>query len=280
MAANAQTDPSGLVAGIFLGDSSRVPSEPRALFADAGQAHLLSTNGLKCWSVALLFGAVANLALFGVSGLLRSRLQLKLRRLAQPLGCLGGTWLYWLWSDQSVAITRCAAMVSAKFTLDALEVRVQYWRLLLVFYLLSLTVAPRLGDSASFQLTYGCIFGILLVPRLVARFRPSRGLLTPLWDYFWTTTGAVLGMTPTTWLVFGELNFMSVLTSWFAVPLVSFFLLPLGLAQMLLCMPLGLEHAIGTEWLTHGVGVVNAWGAGFLAQTLRWWVALMPTIRI
>ncbi|MBI3544139.1 MAG: ComEC/Rec2 family competence protein [Deltaproteobacteria bacterium] len=279
--ANETSDVSGLVRGIFLGEDSAVAPPVRELFRDAGLSHLLAASGYNCWIVALAFGLALQLAARACAGQLPARISLQARRTAAPLSRLAGAWLFWLWTDQSPPITRSALMITAKSALDAAGIAVPLWRLLLGQYLVSLTVAPALWHSASFQLTYGCLFGILSVPRLFARFRPETGLLSGApWDYFFTSLGAVTGCLPACWIAFGEVNFTSITTNWFAVPPVSFAIMPLALAQMLLLAPgLGVEHTRLGLLATHALGGAASEAATLLHRALAAWMSVAPSLR-
>lgn len=282
LAENQSTDSLGLVNAVFLGESARLTSATRESFVNAGLAHLLTTNGLKAWVVAVAFGIFGNIWLSFCSTFFNGLQNLRLRKWLRPGLKILAVWLYWLWSDQSVAITRSALMVSEVLVLEALEVGVPFWRLLLMQFLISLIVLPRLCESLSFQLTYGCIFGILLLPRLVWRFRPLGGPLAGVWDYFWTSTGAVVGMLPSAWCAFGEVNFTSILTNWLFVPGVCFFILPLELLQMLAAVPLPRSIGLNTTFAAaaHCLALWNAWCAFALGRTLTLCLQLIPQLRL
>jgi predicted membrane metal-binding protein len=274
---NASPDQLGLVRGIFLGDDSCIPNEVRELFRNAGLAHLLAASGYNCWIVALMLELVIAAALYFCIPFFPGWLALRARKSAGPLSRLAGAWLFWLWTDQCPPITRSVLMISGKFLLELAGFAAPFSRLLLVQYLVSLTVMPTLWRNASFQLTFGCLFGIVLLPPLLRPFRPLR-VPEFLWNYFWTGMGAVLGTIPTTWIVFGEINFTSLLTNWFAVPPVSFVIMPLGLAQMLLLVP-GTEGLPPLGWLAGVLGTANAASAALLHKALVAWMSLVPSLR-
>lgn len=274
---NSKSDTLGLVRGIFLGDDSQVPDHVRAVFLDAGLAHLLAASGYNCWIVAQLFGLIALGALHLFGFRLRSLWYLRMRHLTLPLSRISGAWLFWLWSDQCAPITRSVVIISTKLVFDLLDLRASFVRLLFAQYLCSLIAMPTLFYSASFELTFGCLFGILLLPKALERFRPTR-FPRFIWQYLTTSLGAVLGAMPTTWIVFNEINFMSIATNWFAVPPVSFLLMPLSLVQMMLLMP-GIHELQICNWLNLNLAHLLGWVAQILFCGLRTWLAVFPSLR-
>jgi predicted membrane metal-binding protein len=278
--ANAASDRLGLVRGIFLGDSPAVEEKTRELFRVAGLAHFLAADGFKCWMTASAFGFFLQAGLLLLLPFLPSRAFLSAKARAEPAARLIGAWLFWLWSDQSAAVTRAATMISELLVIRLAGLSVSFPRLLLVQYLASLCVLPRLWHSPSFQLSFGCIFGLILVPRAVRPLKPHGRLAGAVWEHFFSSLGACVGALPTDWIMFGEINFTGVHTHWFSTPVICVALMPLALAQMLLLAP-GLELA-ATPAGAFGVGALGtaaAWVSTRLEQVLRLWLEHVPVLR-
>ena len=270
---NEAFDQSGLYRGIFLGDDSRISTDDQRLFRKAGLSHILAASGFNCWIVAMAFGFIAQTLLSFFHSLLPAQLSLLARSIVLPCSRVMGAWLFWSWSDQSPPITRSAAMVSVKFALDALGLKSTFERLLIVHYLISLVLIPKWWLSASFQLTYGCLLGVVLMPKFVKRWRPrSWGWL---WDYLTAGVGACLGALPTTWTWFGEANFNSLLTNAFAVPIVSLGIMPLGVTQMLLLL---FPENIFCNFVIDHTGCLAAQITFGLRTLLDVWVEHMPSL--
>lgn len=270
---NERYDQSGLYRGIFLGDDSHVSQDDRRLFRKTGLSHILAASGFNCWIVAMAFGLMAQTLLVLINDSLPARFALSVRSLILPLSRILGAWLFWSWSDQSPPITRSATMVSVKFALDALGFKSTFERLLIVHYLISLVLIPRWWLSASFQLTYGCLLGVVLFPKLIKRWRPETA--TWVWDYLAAGTGACLGALPTTWIWFGEANFNSLLTNAFVVPVVSLAIMPLGVVQMLVLLA-------PQNPITDSVFEKCGWLAGGISHGLRVfleaWIEYIPSL--
>jgi competence protein ComEC len=272
--AAADSDASGLVRGIFLGDTTATSPEVAERFRVAGLSHLLSASGFNCWIVSLAFGAFGAIALALAQGCLSARALLHARAHVSGISRLAGAWLFWAWTDQSPPITRCALLVSLKYALEAAGLVSAFPRILVVQYLASLAVMPRLWHSASFQLTFGCLFGIIAVPAAGARWRPRKGWRRLAWDYLASGLGACLGAAPMTWLAFGEMNFNGVLTGIFAIPIVNLIVMPAGLAIMALSVP-------GAAWpqAAGALAIAAAAGAETLDAIVQSWITVMPSVR-
>lgn len=232
-------DGDGLVRGIFLGEDEFIPETIRESFKEAGLYHLLAASGFNCWIVAQGFIWLARLWLAALWFRLPSTVALTARKYTAPVAAFFGAWCFFFWSDQSPPIQRAAVMVTTKCVLQAMGIQASFSRLLFVHYLGFLLFFPRLWSNASFQLTFGCLFGMIAVQVLTEPLRERLGATRshPVRRFFFESCrasfGACLGALPTTWLVFGEVNFTGVLTNFVAIPLTSMFLMPAALCAML-----------------------------------------------
>jgi len=272
---SSSSDPLGLHRGIFLGFTKGIPRPVFDAFKEGGLTHLVAASGFNCWIVGALF--------------------IFLSRSISPRGtpwttfidrfcqCLGA-WLFWSWTEQSPPVTRAAVFLTIKALLVSLGIRVGFSRLLSIQYLLSICIAPDLARNASFQLTFGCLFGIAAA---TAACRPRINLLLSSLSLAWkpatktiliylaTSMGACLGVAPTTWFVFGEVNFTSLLTNWLAVPPVTFIIMPLGLLQMMALAPnVALLNDVAT-FLGHLGGMFCGW----YFEVLKFWIGMIPHLR-
>lgn len=230
--------------GIFLGEDEFIPETIRRSFKEAGLYHLLAASGFNCWIVAVGFAWLARLWLAVLWFRLPSCFALTARRYTAPFASFLGAWCFFFWSDQSPPIQRAAVMVTTKCVLQAMGIRASFPRLLFVHYLGFLLFFPRLWSNASFQLTFGCLFGMIAVQVFTEPWRERMGATAahPVRRFFFESCranfGACLGALPATWLVFGEVNFTSLITNFVAIPLTSACLMPAALAAMLALVPL------------------------------------------
>ncbi len=153
-----------------------------------------------------------------------------------------GAWLFFFWTNRSPPVTRAVVMISARNTFRYLQWPVRFTRLLIVQYFLSLCIEPKLFSSASFQLTFACLTGIVaseVIKKNLIQYlksinprRTSRAKEACI-SYLLTNFGICLCVAPITWIFFAEINFTSLLTNWFVGPPVAMIIMPLGLTTML-----------------------------------------------
>lgn len=276
------TDLSGLSRGIFLGEDRYISQTDKELFGEAGLTHLLAASGFNCWIVAMLFSGVFQL-LFVMIGsplelCLGSVRLLRLRTYSSSVSWILGAWIFWFWSDQSPPITRSVSLITANFIFSIFRFSFPFPRVLLLQYCFFLIIWPKLWGNPSFQLTFGCLFGIIALPKVLKPFQPSHLALKKLWNYAAVSLGASLGTIPTTWIYFSEVNFNNLFTNWFSGAIVSALIMPIALAQMILVFPLWSDFSLGGV-VFEVLGRVNQLAAELLLMSVRFTVALFPSLR-
>lgn len=300
-------DDLGLIAGFFLGDLQRASADTKDQYRDAGLSHLTAASGFNCWIVAISFSYLflGALALTQRYVAVPALWFLKLRIYAPPLFSLFGAVLFWLWSDQSPPITRSTIMISLKIFLEALHWRTSFQRILISLYLLALLLMPTLFRNVSFQLSFGCLIGlaytakplnaafekhlrnILITELLSKRARQRRSTIIDLLSgYLANNIAAILGTIPATVLVFHQINFNGLIFNWFAIPMVSIVVMPLGLLHMALCVPLNIVN----EHLTTEIDLIKlsaatairlaAWACYWLTKFIEIGLDWLPNLKI
>ncbi len=231
-------DSDGFVRGFFLGKDEFIPTGISAEFKVAGLYHLLAASGFNCFIVSACFLLLARLSLHLFWFRLKTITAIRLKMFITPFFSITGAWVFFLWSDQSPPIVRSAIMITVKYFLDFIGIRPRFSRVLFVHYIAFLIFAPKLFSSASFELTFGCLFGILLVENIKIKTIQKYKLLNFIVRSMLTSFGASLGALPATWIFFDSINFTSIFTNFFAVPITSFLIMPASLLGMLILTPL------------------------------------------
>lgn len=260
-----------LIRGIFLGDASSLSRTTNDLFRQAGLSHLTAASGFNCFMVAYCFSLGGSLLLNILGPGLALYQQLFAKRWLPIAAKMLGAWLFWLWSDQSPPITRSVVMISCYFAFELSRWRISFKHFLVVQYCLFIICYPEIFQNISFQLTFGCLLGMVYGQVPLQNWLGQRfGLPRWLAAYIAATTSACLGTAPTTWLYFGQINFTGLFTNWFSGPLVSFFIMPISLLEMFWCLP-GLKSLAPTEGWTIIFKILNTVNI-FFTQCLLYFI--------
>jgi len=240
---------TGLAMGLLLGDKSGIDDDFRSRINALGVGHILAVSGLHVGYVVLVLMALARL------------LPVRQRRrfLVVGVGLLGYVFL----TGAPPSVVRASIMAFLYAWGRSLERRPGGWNLLGAAAIISLLIHPRSLFTASFQLSFTAVAGILYVyPRLRAwisntpagewiyRGRPLRYTL----DLFLMGLGAQLGTLPIILSVFHTTSVYVLLANMIIIPLA-------GLAVV------GELAAILTAVLWEGMGAIFA-NAAWLFLTL------------
>lgn len=190
-------DSGGYAAAMLLGTGDFIPEDERAAFHELGIAHILSISGFHA-------GVLAGLLL-----LLMKPLPLRPGwRLAAETLLLGG---YCLLVGGKAPVVRAVALLLWREYARLRHRQLLPVHLLCITALLQLIFNPVQLTSASFQLTYGAMLGLILIhPWLSRRFSFKSRLAQRVWNAFSAALGAQIGVLAPQLYWFGELPLLSV----------------------------------------------------------------------
>jgi len=226
----------GLLHALALGDRSGVPPELAELLRATGTSHLLAISGLHLGIVAGLVGWVGCwLARLLALGRPRAR--------AWLLGVLcmvAGAWSYGQLAGWPVSTVRAALMLTGLGLALALGRGRDPRQLLGLAVFATVLVEPALAATASWQLSFGALLGLVLLgPRLTRA--------VPL-DLSWpvdralrgaaATVAVTVGTLPAAAWWFQDLALTAVPANLVALPLVGLISVPAALASVALPDPL------------------------------------------
>jgi len=217
------------VLSLALGEKTRLSPEQRQTLAFTGLSHLFSISGLHLGTIA------AGIYVLLQWGYKRSTTLLMWQPVqkAVPLLCLPFVLLYLLLSGAALPTLRAAVMLGVAALLALLSYRTRPSAILILAAALILLNDPLALQSASFQLSFAGVAALLLVlPVWHRRLQP--GWKRTLILLFLTSYTAGLATTPFALWHFHTFAPATVLNNLFAVPLVSFVVLPLTLSATLL----------------------------------------------
>ena len=263
MSRTFEDDALGVLSALTLGDKRELTKELRAVYSDAGVAHVLALSGMH---VGIIYGILA----FLLRGLIRRR---RLRWLPEVI-IIVVLWAFALMVGMSASVVRAVAMC----TLYA----VARWasggdssslHLLSLAALVMLLVRPLYLFDVGFQLSFMAMAAILCVePYLEELFR--RHCLHPVWGYLvgllCMSLAAQLGTAPLVLYHFGTVPTYFLLTNMVVVPVLSALLLVslvwwvFLLAGVSWAVPLGalLQHVV--TWMNEVLQGIGQWPGAVL----------------
>lgn len=236
-------------AAMLLGTRDFIPEDERAAFSELGVAHILSISGFHVGVLAALWAFLTRPLPLG-----------RAARMALDAALL---FAYCLLTGGNAPVIRAACLLLWREYVRWRRRQVLPLHLLCVTALVQLAFNPTLLRSASFQLTYGAMLGlVLLYPRLKKlRACPTHRRLK-LWEAFCAALAAQLGVLWPQLYWFGKLPLLSLLLNTFILTLASGLILLYW--ATLICLPIpGLRSVMGclaagaTELLLGGVRALS-----------------------
>lgn len=256
---------------MLTGEKAAISNKDREAYANAGIAHILAISGLHLSLVAGFVFVVVRLALSLIPAI---SLRFNTKKLA-ALGAIGVTFGYLLLSGMAVPAQRAfimtlivmVAILSDRKALSMRSVALAALGILLVF--------PEVLLTPSFQLSFAAVVVLIafyesMAQTLTQHLREGNSptllgkFLSYVWGVLLTTTLATLATTPLTIYHFGHFTAQSWLSNLVAIPLMGFWIMPLGFLS-LMAMPLGLENyplqamGLGIQWVTDLAYLVSSW---------------------
>jgi competence protein ComEC len=265
--------PGAVAATLLTGINTAIPAEDRTAYADSGLAHLLAVAGLH---VGIVMGLVFFAARLGLALWEYAALAWPTRQIA-ALAALGAGFIYLELTGAHLPILRSFGM-AALATLGVITGRRAFsLRGLAIAAAVLLAAAPDTLMGVSFQMSFSAVLCLIagydcarpLLSRLVEG-RPWRqpalyGLGLVLSSFLAGTASA-----PFAAYHFGRATLYYVPANMLAVPITAFWVMPWGLAALIL-MPAGLDGLalIPMGWGIRGLDAiahnVAAWPAATLA---------------
>lgn len=305
----------GVVAALLTGEQTAVDKDIAQAMRDSGLAHILSISGLH---IVFVVGLVMGLIRYGVALVPPLALRVDAKKIAAVVA-LAAALFYTALAGAPVPAQRACAM--AAFALlavlldrTALSLRLVAWSAVIV-----LTATPESLTGASFQMSFAAVVALIAAWEVGAGWRRRLHERAEHWRFRWMwRLAAAFGASLLTTLIasvatgafaayhFNRLSLLGVVANLLGVPLTGFWIMPWGLAAMLL-MPLGLERFAlvpmgwGVDWMNAIAFHVAAWpqaaalvpslpGASLWLMTLgglwfclwrrRWRLAGLPVVAV
>jgi competence protein ComEC len=248
-----------VAAALLTGERRAIPEELLADMRDSGLAHLLAISGLHIGLVAgLLFFAVR----LGLALIEPVALRYPIKKYAAAAAILGA-FGYLLISGATIPTQRAFLMVSIVMFAVMIDRTAISMRLVAVSAIGVLLLAPESLLSASFQMSFAAVVGLVAVYEASA---PSLSRLRQRGGIFGSRIGLFIAATILTTLVastatapfaiyhFNRIALYGLAANMLAVPVMAMWIMPFGLLSFLL-MPVGLE-SIGLVPMGWGIECV------------------------
>lgn len=247
-----------VAAALLTGDRSAAPEAVLEDLRRSGLAHLLAISGLHIGMVAMTVFVAVRFLLALHEPFARDK---PIKKWAAAAAMLAA-FLYLLLAGATVPTQRAFMMTGIVLLAVLTDRQAISMRLVAVAATVVLLIAPDALVGASFQLSFAAVVALVAV---YESFRPGgswlgeeRGLLRRAGFYLaavcLTTVIAGAATAPFAIHHFGRVAQYSVLANLFAVPIVTFLVMPAGLLSLLL-MPFGL-HGIALAPMGWGIDAV------------------------
>jgi competence protein ComEC len=259
-----------VAAALMTGERRAIPKETLADMRDSGLAHLLAISGLHIGLVAgLLFFAVR----LGLAFVEPVALRYPIKKVA-ALAAIAGALAYLLISGATIPTQRAFLMVAIVMFAVMIDRTAISMRLVAISAMVVLLLAPESLLSASFQMSFAAVVGLVAVYETAApsmnRVRQRGGIVGSHVGLFiaatmLTTLVASSATAPFAIYHFNRIALYGLLANLAAVPIMAMWIMPFGILAFLL-MPFGLE----------GLALVPmGWGIGAVLSIADW-VASLP----
>ena len=257
-----------IASALITGKRADVPEDVLNAMRDAGLAHLLAISGLN---FALAAGLIYLLVRGGLALVPPLALRLPIKKIA-AIAALVAAFFYLLLSGATIPTQRSFVMMSLALLavlLDRLAISMRPVALAAAAILL---LMPEALIGASFQLSFAAVIALVAAYEAI-RDRPRGITAEPKWwrrpalyvgGVLLTTIVATLGTAPFSIYHFNQLTTYGALANLIAVPVTSFWVMPVGLLAMA-AMPFGLE---GLPLAIMGAGIELIVG---VAKTIAGW---------
>lgn len=240
-------------AAILIGETKAIPKNISENMRNSGVAHILSVSGLHLSLVAMIF-FVSSRALLNISNFLAYNTNIKA---ISAIISIIGSFLYLQISGNNIAATRAFIMTSI-FILAIIFGRSPYpLRSVMIAAFLILCFLPEYVFHPSFQLSFAAVLCLISCYEFYLRHKNllgnSKGIFASIKFYLFANiySSFLASIVTAPFVIYHFYKFAnySVLMNLLAVPLMSFFMMPLALLSIFL-MPFSADL-----WILKSLGL-------------------------
>lgn len=263
---------SGILKALLIGIKEDITSETNQILMATGTSHLMAISGLHIGLIAFLGFCLGRTGWRLLPGSSIGR-----ETAGFLTGGLGAIF-YALLAGMSISTQRALGMLMVVIVGYFLKRLMTSWDVFFLTLAMVLVIDPIAGLQAGFWLSFGAVAIILFSLR---RPMPKWLSVLRIQGYLW------VGMLPLSMMVFGFVSWIAPFANLWAIPLVSFLVVPAGLLGVLFeHLGVGGEVLIhiadwGMDWAMHALhGHVNLFDGGGLYQFGVNWPGLLLIITV
>lgn len=233
------------VAAILIGQTKAIDSGMAANMRNSGIAHILSVSGLHLSLVAMIFFIVSRF-LLNCSNYLSYKINIKI---AAGIISILGSFAYLLLSGSNIAATRAFIMTFIVILAIIFERSPYPLRSVMIAAMMILLLSPEYIMHPSFQLSFSAVLCLISGYEIYIRnqqfFGNSKGVFGWIKLYIFTNiySSFLASIVTAPFVIYHFYKFAtySILMNLLAVPLMSFFMMPLAIIALVI-MPIGLSE--------------------------------------
>lgn len=239
---------AGVIRALVIGDDSEIIRADWDVYMRTGTNHLMSISGLH---ITMLSGLVFALTYWWWRRSTRLLLRLPARKAAAIAGMLTAL-LYAALAGFSVPTQRTLYMLMTVTVMLLLDRPVRMSNMLAIALLVVVLLDPWAVNAAGFWLSFGAV--AIISYAMGARIGRLHWLMEAV-KAQWAVT---LGLLPLLVAMFGQFSLISPIANAFAIPIISFLVVPTAILGSLLPVDVGLQLShtilnatmIGLHWLS------------------------------
>jgi ComEC/Rec2-related protein len=270
-------------AAILIGETKAIPRAISENMRNSGVAHILSVSGLHLSLVAMIF-FVSSRVILNLSNFIAYKTNIKI---ISAIISILGSFLYLQISGNNIAATRAFIMTSI-FIVAIMLGRSPYpLRSVVIAAFLILCFLPEYVFHPSFQLSFAAVLCLISGYEFYLRHKnllgDSKGVFASIKFYIYANiySSFLASVITAPFVIYHFYKFAnySVIMNLLAVPLMSFFMMPLALLSVLL-MPFGVDF-----WVLKLLGVFIAIVIDFAEYIVSlpyavWYIGHIPAISL
>ncbi len=239
-------DEGAIASALLIGNMDAISEDVMMDIRNSGLAHLLSISGLHMAIAAAIFFTSIRFLLSQSQYL---TLNFDIKKIA-AIAAIFSTYFYLQLSGSPVPAVRSFIVSTLILLAIIFDKKIDAKRSIALAFLILLIFNPYLLFSISFQLSFAAVLSLVSFNDFITKFKPENIHNSFVKRFLWYSSeiafaSIVVQIVTTPFLIYHFKNFSTygLVANMFAIPLTSFFTMPLGFLSLIL-MPFGFENIV------------------------------------